>query len=142
MAFNKMPNGDNGHASFMAHQLAKFALQKKQMAKAKAYLDTAQRIIGRQAFTQASFFQEKTYLDYYILTGETDSLQRHLALFMQVNDSLKSYERGLAAVNTDQLIASLENDYALRAEQAKNIAQKHLNGVLISLLAYLPLDSA
>lgn len=139
MAFNKLPKGDHGHASFIAHQLAKYALQANQLTLAKSYLDTARNIIGWQPYSQASFFQEKTYIDYYGRVGKIDSLQKHLALFMQVNDSLKSYERSLAAVNTDQLIAGLEKDYALRSEQAKNAAQQRLNTILISLLASLAL---
>lgn len=137
MAFNKLPQGDHSHASFIAHQLAKYALEANQLTLAKAYLDTARSIIGWQPYSQASFFQEKTYIDYYSRIGKTDSLQKHLALFMQVNDSLKSYERSLAAVNTDQLIAGLEKDFALKSEQAKNAAQKRLNTILISLLASL-----
>lgn len=137
LAFNKMHQGDRNHASFIAHQLAKFALSDKRLPKAKAYLDTAQLIIDGQPYSQATFFQEKTYIDYYMLTGEIDSLQKHLGYFLQVNDSLKSYERSLAAVNTDQLIAGLEKDFALKSEQAKNAAQTRLNAILISLLACL-----
>lgn len=137
MAFNKLPKGDHGHASFIAHQLAKYALDANQLTLAKAYLDTARSIIGWQPYSQASYFQEKTYIDYYSRIGNIDSLQNHLALFLQVNDSLKSYERSLAAVNTDQLIAGLEKDFALKSEQAKNSAQKRLNTILISLLASL-----
>lgn len=137
MAFNKQPKGDHSHASFIAHQLAKYALEANQLTLAKAYLDTASSIIGWQPYTQATFFQEKTYIEYYGRTGQIDSLQKHLALFMQVNDSLKSYERSLATVNTDQLIAGLEKDFALKTEQAKNAAQKRLNTILISLLACL-----
>ena len=137
MAFNKLPKGDHGHASFIAHQLAKYALDANQLTLAKAYLDTARNIIGWQPYSQASYFQEKTYIDYYGRIGNIDSLQNHLALFLQVNDSLKSYERSLAAVNTDQLIAGLEKDFALKSEQAKNAAQRRLNTILISLLATL-----
>lgn len=137
MAFNKLPKGDHGHASFIAHQLAKYALDANQLTLAKAYLDTARNIIGWQPYSQASYFQEKTYIDYYGRIGNIDSLQNHLALFLQVNDSLKSYERSLAAVNTDQLIAGLEKDFALKSEQAKNAAQSRLNTILISLLATL-----
>lgn len=135
MAFNKLPKGDHGHASFIAHQLAKYALDANQLTLAKAYLDTARNIIGWQPYSQASYFQEKTYIDYYGRIGNIDSLQNHLALFLQVNDSLKSYERSLAAVNTDQLIAGLEKDFALKSEQAKNAAQSRLNTILLSLLA-------
>jgi signal transduction histidine kinase len=139
MAFNKLPKGDRSHASFIAHQMAKYALEAKNLAQAKAFLDTAQSIVGWQPYSQATFFQEKTYLDYYALTGQTDSLKKHLGLFMQVNDSLKSYERSLATVNTDQLVAGLEKDFALKSEQAKNAAQQRLNAILISLLASLAL---
>lgn len=139
LAFNKLPKGDQSHASFIAHQLAKYALDQKKLSLAKAYLDTAQSIIGWQPYSQATFFQEKTYIDYYAITGQVDSLKKHLSLFMQVNDSLKSYERSLATVNTDQLVAGLEKDFALKSEQAKNAAQKRLNIILISLLACLAL---
>lgn len=139
MAFNKLPKGDHSHASFIAHQLAKYALDANQLTLAKAYLDTASSIIGWQPYSQATFFQEKTYIDYYSRIGKIDSLQKHLALFMQVNDSLKSYERSLATVNTDQLIAGLQKDFALKTEQAKNAAQKRLTTILISLLACLVL---
>ena len=142
MAFNKQPKGDHSHASFIAHQLAKYALDANQLTLAKAYLDTANSIIGWQPYSQATFFQEKTYIDYYSRIGKMDSLQKHLALFMQVNDSLKSYERSLATVNTDQLIAGLQKDFALKTEQTKNAAQKRLTTILTSLLASLVLGMA
>jgi len=137
MAFNKLPKGDHGHASFIAHQLAKYALDANQLTLAKAYLDTARSIIGWQPYSQASYFQEKTYIDYYSRIGNIDSLQNHLALFLQVNDSLKSYERSLAAVNTDQLMAGLEKDYALRSEMQKSKTQARQNTILLALLITL-----
>lgn len=137
MKFNRGPKGDQGHAAFTAHQLAKFALQQNNLSLAKAYLDTARAIVAHQALSQAHLVQEKTYIDYYIRTGQVDSLSRHLHLYMQIGDSLKSNERILAAVNTDQLIAGLEKDFALKAEQSKNAAQSKINRVLFGLVGSL-----
>lgn len=137
MAFNSMPNADPGHAAYMAHQIAQVLIGENKLNEAKRYIDTAKVILGKQPYTLATLFQEKTYINYFLKTGKLDSLSVHLNAYMTINDSLKNTERSLAAVNADQLMAGLEKDFALRSEMEKSKAQLRLNSILIAMIGSL-----
>ncbi len=137
LRFNSIPNAENGHAAFIANEIARFLINENRLAEAKHFIDTSKFLTRRQPISTATLLQEKTYLQYFLKTGNIDSLSVHLANYMAFSDSLKDIERGLLTVNTDQLLAGLEKDFALRTEIQKSQTQERINSILLVLLGTL-----